>query len=135
MNLFTVATELADHIRVVLSRTDVGSPGSVSDPCAVVPLPVSLTFDQMYSRGQDMLLWEVLVIVSKIDDKRGLARMAEYAAGAGPKSIKAAIEGGEPYTACGDVFVSGVEFDTVTWQGTDFQGALFTIEIRGRGLS
>lgn len=135
MNLFTVAEELAAHIKVIVPRTYVGAPDSVSDPCAVVPLPVSLSFDEVYSRGQDMIAWEVLVITSKASDRNALKRMAEYAAGSGVLSIKAAIEGGQPYTACGDVHVSGAEFDTVTWQGTDFQGALFTVEIRGRGLS
>lgn len=135
MNVVTVARELAAHLAVVVPRTSIGQPDSVTDPCAVVPLPTEITFDEVYSRGQDMIEWDILVITSKTDDRGALARIGEYCAGSGPRSIKQALEGGAPYTACGDVHVSSVELNGVTWQGTDFQGAFFTVEIHGNGLS
>lgn len=138
MNIIAVAEELRAHgaaITPLAGRSYVGPPGSVTDPCLIVPLPEEITFDQVYGRGQDMLLWEIIVIVGRSDDRQIMERIGQYCAGSGPLSVKQALEGGAPYTACGDVFVASAELATVTWQGTDFQGAFFSTQIRGRGLS
>ena len=132
----TVANEIAAHIRTIPAlsgRTDVGPTDQVNTPNAKIVLPELINFDQTYGRGSDRMTWPVLVLICKVDDRSLMSKVSEFCTGSGPKSIKTAIEGGTAYTSCDSVRVTSVRLDVVTWQGIDFQGALFELDIFGSG--
>ncbi len=134
MNLYAVAQELKARLDPLFSeRVAIGAPDSVSPACAVIALPDAVDYDATYRRGADSIKgWEILAIVSKVSDRRLFETVAAYCAGSGASSVKQALETG-PYDACDSVVVTRVETDTVTWQGTDFQGAIFMIDVFGAG--
>jgi len=142
MNVLNIANELAEALSTVLPfggepgdalRVYVGAPQSISDPCAVVVLPETISFSNTYNRGMDSMVWPVLVLSSKADARTALERISAYADGSGESSIKAALEGYSDYTAFDTIFVSSCALDLVTWNGVDYQGALFELQISGSG--
>lgn len=132
MNVNNVAHEISYAIKAGGIRTYVGPPESISEPCAVVVLPETITYSGTYSRGEDSMSWPILVLISRADDRTLMQRTGKYTDGSGANSIKALIES-FAYTACDSVFVRQCQLDTVTWNGIDYQGALFTLDIVGTG--
>lgn len=74
----------------------------------------------------------MLVLVARPTSPEARREIAEYAAGSGPRSVKAAVEAHQ-YTAADEVTVVSAEFDVVTYAGNDYLAAQFNLEIVGRG--
>lgn len=137
MNVHDVAVELAARLTAADIRTYVGPPDSISvgpNGAAVIVMPELITYDQTYGRGSDSMTWPLLVLAGKVTDRLVLGRIGQFCDGSGDLSIKALLEAtSTSYTSCDSVRVVSVQLDTVTWQGTDFQGALFELHIFGSG--
>ncbi|MEV4846134.1 hypothetical protein AB0K20_23315 [Micromonospora matsumotoense] len=105
----------------------------IHPPAAMVALPERIAFDQTYGRGSDSIEGlPVLVLVARPTSPEARREIAEYAAGAGPKSVKAAIEAHQ-FTAADEVTVVSAEFDVVTLLATEYLVAQFNLDIVGRG--
>lgn len=130
-----VADELVTRLRTISGlRVYKGAPGSVSTPAAVVFLPGEETFSLTYNRGMDHLVWPILVLAGKVDDSTVVKRLGNYLDGAGAKSVKQVLETGT-YTSFDAIFVASASTDPETWGDTSYAGALFTVNIYGRGSS
>lgn len=110
------------------------APGSVSTPAGIVFVPGEKTFSLAYARGMDHIVWPVLVLVGKVDDSTVIANLGAYLDGSGTKSIKAVLEAGT-YTSFDAIFVASATTDPETWGDASYAGALFTVNIYGRGTS
>ena len=107
-------------------------PGSVTPPAAVVGYPTTYRYDATYGRGQDTMSLPVVVVVGRPTDRPSRDQLAQYVAGSGPASVKTVLEGGS-WSACGEVTVTGAEFDVYTLGGTDYLAAIFDLDIAGPG--
>lgn len=67
-------------------------PDQIYPPVAVAG-PVSVSYDTSYNRALDTLLWDVIVIVGRVDERTAQSALDDYCEPSGAKSIKAAIEG------------------------------------------
>ena len=105
---------------------------SIEPPAAIVEFPDSYTFDETYGRGADRALVPLVVAVARVDTRSAGEQLAAYAAGAGARSIKQAIED-HSYTALDSARVTGIEFGALTVAGTEYLAATFTIDIIGTG--
>jgi hypothetical protein len=134
MNLVTVMDQVGTQLDTIsgLRVTDF-PPDNINPPAGYVGLPEDYEFDKTYGRGMDRINnLPVIVAVSRWPDRQAFARAAEYAAGSGAKSVKAVLEAGA-YSAFHTLTVTGVVFDVLTIGGTDYLGALFTLDITGQG--
>lgn len=133
MNLDDVMEEVAarlatiDGLRVFAYPAD-----TVSPPAGIVLYPESVTFDETYGRGMDRMTLPLLVVVGKPTDRSSRSRLSQYCDGAGPASVKAAVDGGG-YGSCDSVRVTGVEFPTATIAGTEYIAAMFDLDVAGTG--
>lgn len=133
MDLLAVMSEVGDALdtinglRVYRYPTD-----SAAAPAAIVSLPETVTFDETYGRGMDRMALPVVVLIGRMDAKASTRQAAEYAAGSGDRSVKAAVEGHE-YESCHTVRVEMAEFDIVTIHRVEYLGVTFTIDITGPG--
>lgn len=133
MKLDDVMDEVAARLGTIAGLRVFPYPAdSVSPPAAIVSYPEKYTFDETYGRGMDRMTLPVVVVVGKPTDRASRDRIAQYCDGAGPASVKAAVEAGK-YVACDTVRVTGIEFDVVTVAGTDYLAALFDLDIAGAG--
>jgi hypothetical protein len=71
-------------------------------------------------------------LVAKPEQRAARKALAAYAAGSGPRSVKAAIEA-HTYTSCDTVRVTSADFTTATYAGTEYLAAIFHLDIVGRG--
>lgn len=140
MNLAAAAREIEARLATLptLVTTYLGQGvKSVTVPCAVVPLP-DIDYNQTYGNGVTRIPdWEIAILAGKVDDEGAFDRLGIYADGTGADSVIACLQSDnadlyEPYTACDVVTVKSATFDVITWQGQDFQGALFTLDVAGR---
>lgn len=130
-----VADELVTQLQTISGlRVYKGAPGSVSPPAAVVFLPGEQDFSLTYNRGMDHLTWPVLLLVGKVDDSTVVKGLGGYLDGSGTKSIKAVLEAGT-YTSFDAIFVASASTDPETWGDASYAGAMFTVNIYGRGSS
>lgn len=134
MNLDDVSAEMAQVLGEVEGlRVHDHRAKSVTPPAVLVPLPV-ITYDQTYGRGMDRHEYDLLLVVGAWAARLSTTLVGAYAAGAGPSSIKAALEG-HAWAACDSVTVSGVEFAPVEIAGTQYMGAVFATVVTGTGSS
>ena len=134
MDLDLVAGELATALGTIggLTVPEWGVQ-RVTPPFALIPLPEEITYDAGYGRGADQIGdWPVMVLVANPTRPEARREIATYAAGSGPKSVKAAIDA-HTYTACDSVTVVRAEFDVVKYAGVDYLAAMFHLDITGRG--
>lgn len=134
MDLEAVAGELADALGVIegLSVPEWGVQ-RIHPPAALITLPDRIEYDDTYQRGADRIPdWSVVVLMARPTDPGARRSIAAYAAGSGPKSVKAAIEA-HTYTACGEPRVTSADFDVLTYAGTDYLAAVFHLDITGEG--
>lgn len=106
--------------------------GRVVPPAAVVGLPDDCQFDSVLQRGADRLRLPIVVAVGKADARSTRDRLAKYAAGSGPVSVKAVVEAHES-AAWDSARVESVEFGTATIAGTECLAATFMIDVSVRG--
>lgn len=134
MNLKDVMDQVGDALE---SITDLNvfrfPPYSLTPPAVVVSYPEQYNYDSTYGRGMDRIPdLQVVVVEGRPTDHSTRDRLAAYADGSGPRSIKQAIEAGT-YTACDSVRVVSVLFDPVDIGGTTYMAALFEVDIAGSG--
>lgn len=87
----TVRANLKTAIAPVVSRVFDYIPDQVPTPCAVVG-NITITFDEAQNRGLDMGEVDVIVIVSRMNERGAQDKLDGFLAGTGAGSIKAAIE-------------------------------------------
>lgn len=133
MNLADVMSEIGDALDSISGLRVARAPaGSIQAPAAVVGLPDELAFDQTYGRGTDRLKVPVVVAVGRPQERTTVERLGRYADGSGAESVKQVLEGWA-WTTCDFVHVVSVAFDVVRIGGTDYAGALFTLDVVGDG--
>lgn len=136
MNLAAVALELDERLATLdgLDAHYIGPTKSVSVPCSVIGFPEQVDYHGTYARGMSRITdWPVMILTGRADDKEAFQRIGQYAATSGAGSVVDLLEDGDPYTACDAVTVKTCSFDVITWQGQDFQGALFILDVAGSG--
>lgn len=137
MNIEDVAAELEAALRTVpgLHVAPWGVEQVQGAATAVVDSPERIAFDQTYGRGVDTLEdWQIFVLAPKTNDRTSLRQLARFAAGAGPTSVKAALES-YTYTKCDPdgLHVVWAEFDHARYAGSDYLALIFHLNITGGG--
>lgn len=139
MDLGAIMDELAARLRLAPSlagRTYAYPPASVKAPAAIVTYPEDYTFDRTYGRGMDQMTGEVVVVVGRPHERQSRDLLTKYVNGSGPESVKALLDGGQgSYASCDSVRVAKAEFDVVVIGGVDYLGAVFSVDIAGRGAA
>lgn len=133
MNLGDVMDEVAGRLRTIPSlRVHPYPADSVNAPAAVLAWPERYDFDETYGRGSDRMTLPLVVVVSRVPDRAARDQLSRFCDGAGPASVKAAVEAGEAM-AFDSVRVTGIEFDVVQIGGNDLLAATFMLDIFGPG--
>lgn len=136
MDLAAVMEEIGASVRGVAGlegRTFAYPPPKVDGFAGIVSYPERIDYDQTYGRGMDMIRdLPVLIVVGRATDRTARDRVAQYAAGFGALSVKAAIEA-EPHTSFDDVHVTTCEFDVVSIAAVDYITAMFRMDVAGQG--
>ncbi len=133
MNLADVMDDLGAALaRIDGLRVFPYSADKVSPPAAVVLWPERIDYDATATRGGDRLAVPLAVLVGRVDQRSARDALARYMDGSGPSSIKAAVEAHEP-TAYDSARVKAATPDSFTSGGVDYIGALFAVDIIGRG--
>lgn len=136
MDLAAVMDEIGASVRSVQGlegRTFAYPPPTVPGVAGIVSYPDRIDYDQTYGRGMDRIAdLPVLIVVGQATDRGARDRVAQYAAGSGALSVKAAIEAGT-HTSFDDIQVKSCEFDVVTIGAIDYICAMFRMDIAGQG--
>lgn len=90
MIVSTVRAGLKAAIVPVIPRVFDYVPDQVPTPCAVVG-NLTLTFDEAQNRGLDLANVDIIVIVSRMNERGAQDRLDGFLAGTGSGSIKAAL--------------------------------------------
>lgn len=90
MIVSTVRAGLKAAIVSVIPRVFDYVPDQVPTPCAVVG-NLTLTFDEAQNRGLDLANVDIIVIVSRMNERGAQDRLDGFLAGTGAGSIKAAL--------------------------------------------
>ena len=131
---------VAEEIRTALGgisglRRPAWGVESVSPPAAIVALPDRIDYDTTYARGKDVYNdLPVIVLVGTPNERTARRRLAAYAAGAGPKSVKATLEA-YAWTTCDRVDVPWADFDIPTYARNPYLAAVFHVNIIGKGAA
>jgi hypothetical protein len=136
MNLDDVAEEIRSALKTITGlRVPEWGVQTVVSPAALVGLPVRIDYDETYQRGSDRYPdLEVYVLVGKPEARAARTALAKYAAGAGSKSVKQAVES-YAFTSCDkdSVRVASCEFEEVKYAGVPYLAAIFHLDIIGKG--
>jgi hypothetical protein len=142
-----VRDALADAARVVVLPTGIGKltctgyvPDSVVTPCFYVG-EVEITYDKTMGRGTDELLFTCRAYSSRSDDRSAQRILDALLSGAGPASLKQAIEearGGPGELALGgladDLHLQRVQgYRWFDHAGATYLGAELAIKVIGDG--
>jgi len=135
MNLAAVMDQVGDRANTITGlRVFRYPPPQLTPPGAWVDYPDKIEFDKAYSRGADRMILPFAVVVGKVSDRTARNRLGLYCDGAGPKSVKQVLESGV-YTAFHELTVLDIEFDPITVAANVYMGAVFTLDIFGKGSS
>jgi hypothetical protein len=134
MDLAVVMDDLGSALgRIDGLRVFPFSADKVAPPAAVVLWPERIDYDATMTRGSDRITMPVAVLVGRVDQRSARDALARYMDGAGPHSVKAAVESFTGQTSWDSARVKTATPDSFTSGGVDYIGALFTIDIIGRG--
>lgn len=140
MNLGALMDELAGKAAAAPLLAGGGgasaTPGSrIVAPCAVVPYPERIGFDQTYARGRDRVTASLSVWVGLPNEPQSRDLLTAFCDGNGPNSIKELLEDGpgNTYTTCDTVAVVGVDIDAYEHGGPTYLVAIFELDIYGPG--
>lgn len=94
MSLFSdIRTGLSTRLATISGlRTTTYIPDNINPPVAIVG-PVSVQFDSAFKRGHDTMLWDVVIIVGRADEKSAQDALDGYCDPMNNTGVKAAIEG------------------------------------------
>lgn len=133
MNFATVMDQIGAALETIPGlRVYPWTANKITPPAAIVDLPDTINYDETYGRGTDRCVITVTVAVGGISARASRDKIAQYANGSGPHSVKAAIEA-HTFTACDTPAVPAAEFVVVTFAAVQYLGAQFNIEVHGRG--
>jgi hypothetical protein len=135
MDLDQVMDEVASVVRQITGLKTVFAypPPTLVPPAGYVSYPQSIDYDEEYQRGGDQFTdLPIVLVASKVTDRTARDTVAAWAAGAGPKSIKAHMEEW-PWTTCDDLTVTSCEFDVEKIAGVEYLVALFKATVVGPG--
>lgn len=108
-------------------------PPTVTPPAGYVSYPRSIDFDETYQRGEDDFTdLPIVLIAGKPYDLSSRDAVAAWAAGDGPKSVKALMEA-HAWTSCDDLTVTSCEFGVEVIAGVDYLAAMFKATVAGPG--
>lgn len=97
-------TGLANRLATITGlRTSAFMPDNPSPPIAVV-MPSSISYDDVFKRGMQTYVFNVLVIVGRVAERSAQINLDGFVSSTGASSIKLAIEG--------DKTLGGKAFDT-----------------------
>jgi len=99
----SIRTGLATRLGTITGlRTSAFMPDNPNPPIAVV-MPSSVSYDDVFKRGMQTYVFNVLVIVGRVDERTAQSNLDAYVSSTGTSSIKRAIEG--------DKTLGGAAFD------------------------
>lgn len=104
----------------------------ITPPAVVVQWPENVEFDVTYRRGGDRVTFPVSVLAGLVDARSTRDRLARFADGAGPDSIKQAIERSSA-PSYHSAHVSRVDFEMISVAGVDYMAATFDVDVIGSG--
>ena|SRR5690348_6063018 len=134
MNIVNVMDQIATQLQTITGlRVSAYPPDNVQVPAAIVSWPDRYDYDETYGRGMDRITLPVVVLVGRTPDRVARTQLAAYCHGSGASSVKAVLESGT-YTAFDSLRVESVAFDVVTFAGTDYTAATFSIDVVGTGV-
>lgn len=97
-------TGLANRLATITGlRTSAFMPDNPSPPIAVV-MPSSISYDDVFKRGMQTYVFNVLVVVGRVAERSAQINLDGFVSSTGASSIKLAIEG--------DKTLGGQAFDT-----------------------
>lgn len=134
MRLDAVMDEAAQVLSQISGlRVTAYPPESLSAPAGYLSYPQSIDFDETYGRGEDRFTDLPMVLVAdKVTVRSARDRVAAWAAGDGPQSVKRAMEA-HTWTSCDDLTVTSCEFDVETIAGVPYLAAMFKATVVGPG--
>lgn len=134
MRLDAVMDEVARVLEKITGlRVTAFPPESLSAPAGYVSYPQSIDMDETYGRGEDRFTDLPMVLVAdKVTVRSARDRVAGWAAGDGPQSVKAHMEA-HIWESCDDLTVTSCEFDVETIAGTPYLAAMFKATVVGPG--
>jgi hypothetical protein len=108
-------------------------PGTLKPPAGYVSYPREINFDETYQRGEDTFTdLPIVLVASRVTDKTARDTVAGWAAGDGPRSVKAAMEAWR-WTHCDDLTVTTAEFDVEKIAGVEYLAVMFKATVTGPG--
>lgn len=133
MILTEVMDEVAERLKTAVPRSYGWPVGTVQPPAAKVDFPEVITYDTAMGRGGDQFTLIVDVVVSNdLDARTTRNRIGAYMDGAGPNSVKAAVDGGD-YTSCDSVRVTEARPEYYIIGKIEYVGVTFTLDVQGKG--
>lgn len=134
MKLDAVMDEVASVLAQITGlRVFAFPPDDLTDPAGYVSYPTSVDYDQAYQRGEDGLRdLPIVLVAGRVTERSTRDKVAGWAAGDGPQSVKAAMEA-HKWTSCDDLTVTSCEFDVETIAGVPYLAAMFKATVVGPG--
>jgi|SRR6188474_459901 len=134
MKLDDVMDEVAGVLAEITGlRVTAWPPESLSAPAGYVSYPLSIDMDATYGRGEDDFRDLPMVLVAdKVTVRSARDRVAAWAHGDGPQSVKAHMEA-HTWTTCDDLTVTSCEFGIETIAGVEYLAAMFKATVVGPG--
>lgn len=134
MNLATVMDEIATVMTQISGLTVHPYPiATLTAPAGYISYPREIDFDETYERGTDQFTdLPIVLVAGKANDLAARNRVAEWAAGAGARSLKQAIEG-RAWESFDDLTLVSVEFDLESIGGVPYLAAMFKATVVGPG--
>lgn len=134
MKLDRVMDEVAATLEQITGlRVFAYPPPTVVPPAGYVSYPQSIDFDETYQRGEDQFTnLPIVLVASKVTDRAARDKVAGWASGDGPKSVKRAMEA-HAWTTCDDLTVTSCEFDVELIAGVPYLAAMFKATVVGPG--
>lgn len=103
-SISSIRSGLATRLATISGlRTSATMPDNPNPPIALI-MPTSVSYDDTFKRGMQTYVFNVLVIVGRVDERTAQNNLDAYVSSTGTSSIKLAIEG--------DKTLGGVVFDT-----------------------
>jgi hypothetical protein len=103
-SISTLRSGLATRLGTISGlRTSAFMPDNPNPPIAVV-MPSSVSYDDTFHRGMQTYVFNVLVIVGRVDERTAQSKLDAFVSSTGASSIKLAIEA--------DKTLGGSAFDT-----------------------
>lgn len=132
MNLADVMDEVATALEATGLRVTAYPADRVTPPAATIGYPTTLDYDATMTRGADVMVLPVMVIIARVDVRTARDALAQYADGSGAESVKQVLEA-HTYTACDSVRVQSAEFGQVTIAGVDYLSGIWNVHVIGSG--